>query len=141
LQLRKILEGFKKIRERIDKPWGKDLIWLEKFIRHLISNRDLSGIYPISSHCQLIFVIANSLSDRRGKPIINIQITYDRFLYEKDKFRYEFKLIQRKKDEDIYRENVESVCCSFEKSLEVFDEMFEKLKVLTENNSQINSLK
>lgn len=38
-----ILEGFKRLRERTDKPYAKDLIWLEKFIRHLISSRDLSS--------------------------------------------------------------------------------------------------
>lgn len=136
-----ILEGFKKLRESIDKPYGKDLIYLEEFIRHLISNRDLSGIYPISSHLHLILVIAKNFSDKYGKPVINVRINSDRFLDEKDEFRYEFVLFQRKKDKDIYRENVESVFCSFEKSLEVFDELFEKLNRLTENNSQITSLK
>ncbi len=129
-----ILEGFKNLRESLEKPYGKDLIWLENFIRHLILNRDLSEIYPISSHSKLILVIANSLSDRRGKPVIVIQINSNFFPDEIDKYRYEFQLIQKIKDKDIYRQNVESIFCSFEKTLEVFDELFEKLKGMTTKN-------
>ncbi|HMS41549.1 MAG TPA: hypothetical protein PKE69_15055 [Pyrinomonadaceae bacterium] len=124
----KVLEDYKFAQEE---SWGEDLVWMEKLVLHLLENRDLSMLYPITSHYRLSAFIGKSFEEVYDKPSIRINLTYDNRELTKDKYRFEFSLTTGYKDGDLYRQNKESVFCSFENSLEVFDEIFEKLKAAT----------
>lgn len=126
---KQVLEDYKYAQTQ---SWGEDHVWMEKLVSHLLENRDLSLLYPITSHFQrLIVFIGTSFNEKYKKPKILIQLNHSFREHFKDKYRYKFSLISTVKAEELFRENVESVFCSFEKSLEVFDEMFEKLKAVT----------
>lgn len=111
--------------------WGKDLIWMEKLVSHLLSNRDLSMLYPITSHYRLIVFIGKKFGEKYDKPLMIIELTSKNQERLKDKFRYKFSVRIKREENELFREFIETVFCSFEKSLEVFDEMFEKLKAST----------
>ena len=112
--------------------WGENFVWMEKLVLHLLEKRDLSILYPITSHYRLITFIGTNLSEKYGKPKISIELSQRLLDHSKDKFRYKFSLHTGHEDDELFREFVESVYCSFEKSLEVFDQMFEKLKAAAE---------
>ncbi len=123
-----ILNTYKREYDSEKSPWAKELIWMEKLIKHLLSNRDLSELYPITSHFNFLLKIGKSLKDCRGKnAVIKIRLNTDNTTNE-DEYRYEFQLIERFNETEIFRKKTETVLCSFEKSLDIFDEMYEKLK-------------
>ena len=124
----KVLQDYKFAQEE---SWGKDLAWMEKLVLHLLENRDLSMLYPITSHYRLSAFIGKNFGEIYHKPFITINLTHEIRERIKDKYRFEFSLTTGYEDGDLYRQNIESVVCSFEKSLEVFDEIFEKLKAVT----------
>lgn len=129
-----ILSAYKSNRELLSKTttWGKDLICMEKLFFHLLSNRDLSKFYPVTSHGSLLLSIGKTWEETLDKPFISIHMQLMNVKEEyRDKFRYEFSLSQDKKDNESWTRNVESVFCSFEKSLEVFDKMIEKLEKIS----------
>lgn len=113
-----------------NESWGKDFIWMEKLVLHLLSNRDLSKFYPITSHYVLSFSKGNSFDEIYDKSFISIELSHEIREHIKDKFRYKFSLTTGNEDGDIFRQYVESVFCSFERSLEVFDEFVNKLEKL-----------
>ena len=123
-----ILESYKFAQER---NWGKQYVWLEKLVSQLLANLDLSILYPITSHYLLILYIGNRFEGINNLPRLSIELSFEvgEFI---DKSRYKFSLTTGNEGDELFREFVESVYCSFEKSLEVFDEMFEKLKAATE---------
>ena len=126
---KQVLEDYKYAQTQ---SWGEDYVWMEKLVSHLLENRDLSMLYPITSHfSRLIAFIGTTLNVKYKKPKVKIELNHNFREHFKDKYRYKFSLITRNEDGELFRENVESVFCSFEKSLEVFDEMFEKLKAVT----------
>jgi hypothetical protein len=106
----------------------EDFVWMEKFVAHLLANRDLSKLYPITSHQRLIVFIGESFELVYNKPVITIQLSHEVRESIKDKFRFKISLTSGREDGELFRENAETVYCSFEKSLEVFDEMFAKLE-------------
>ena len=120
----KVLTDYKRAQKE---SWGLDLIWMEKLVLHLLSNRDLSIYYPVTSHYVLGLFICKSLDEIYDRPSISIELSHENREKTKDKFRYKFSVRHSKKDGDIYRQYIESVFCSFEKALEVFDELVEKL--------------
>ncbi len=122
---KEVLEDYKYAQTQ---SWGEDFVWMEKLVSHLFEDRDLSMLYPITSHFRLIVFIGTSFNEKYKKPKIRIELSHDFREHVKDKYRYKFSLITGIEDGELYREVVETVYCSFEKSLEVFDEMFEKLK-------------
>lgn len=128
----KILAEYKNVREVDSKtmPFAKDFIWMEKLIPHLLKNRDLSRFYPVTSLHVLCLSIGNTWEESRGKPYISIKPNWTIIEKNRDKFRFEFSLTWHRGDGEICRQNVESIFCSFEKSLEVFDEMVEKLHLI-----------
>ncbi len=111
-----------------EESWGEDYIWMEKLVSHLLTNRDLSMLYPITSHNRLSAFIGKSFGEVYEKPRISIELTHENRNHLKDKYRYKFSVTRFNEVGEFFREYVESVFCSFEKSLEVYDEMFEKLK-------------
>lgn len=129
----KILAEYKIARDHYAEtmPLGKDFIWMEKLIPHLISNRDLLELYPVTSLHVLNLSICKSWEETLNKPYISIKLNWTIKEKFREKYRYEFSLTQHRKDGNICRQNVESIFCSFEKSLEVFDEMIEKLKTIS----------
>ena len=108
--------------------WGEDYVWMERLVSHLLENRDLSKFYPVTSHYRLIMFIDDNLGGIYHKPQITIELSHEVRTHIKDKYRYKFSVTRFNEDGELFREYVESVYCSFEKSLEVFDEIFEKLK-------------
>jgi hypothetical protein len=111
--------------------WGEDYIWMEKLVSHLLANRDLSMLYPITSHYRLITFIGESFDGIYTKPTMSIKLSHENREHLKDKFRFKFSFTTDNEDGDLFRVYVQSVYCSFEKSLEVFDEMFAKLKAVS----------
>lgn len=85
-------------------------------------------LYPITSHFCLSAFIGKESGEIYDKPSISINLTHENRPRAIDKYRFKFSLTTGNEDDELFREYVESVYCSFEKSLEVFDEMFEKLK-------------
>lgn len=88
-------------------------------------------LYPITSHYRLIAFIGESFGEKYKKPKISIELSHENREHIKDKFRYKFTLITAHDDGEVFRQYTEKVFCSFEKSLEIFDEIFEKLKTVT----------
>ena len=119
--------------------WGKDFIWMEKLINQILANRDLSILYPVTSHHRLIMYIGKSFEGIDVRPQIKIELSYEAREELRDKFRFKLSLVTGREDEDVFKEYVESIYCSLEKSLEVFDELFDNLKAITANNSQIGT--
>ena len=117
--------------------WGEDYVWMEKLVSQLITDRDLSTLYPITSHYVLSAFIGANFYEVYNKPSISIELSHEIRPHIKDKFRFKFSLNTGNKDDELFREYVESVYCSFEKSLEVFDEMFEKLKSATNTSLMV----
>lgn len=105
--------------------------WMEKLITHLTDNRQLSDIYPLTSHLVLSLTICESYSEVRAKPHLQIKINSDSSEDTKDRYKYDFTIVNHKDDGEIYRISKDSIFCSFERSLEVFDEMIEKLKQIS----------
>lgn len=114
-----------------NESWGEDYVWMEKLVLHLLENRDLSMLYPITSHFRLSAFIGTKFEETYEKPWISIILTHENRPRLRDKSRYKFTLTTGYEDGDIYRSLDESIYCSFEKSLEVFDELFAKLKAAT----------
>lgn len=111
--------------------WGKDFLWMEKLVLYLLENRDLSMLYPITSHYRLITYIGDRFEGISFLPQISIELN-DHIRYPRTPYTiYRFSLNTADYD-NFFKEYSESVYCSFEKSLGVFDEMFEKLKAATE---------
>jgi len=94
-------------------------------------------LYPVTSHYRLIMFIGEKFGEKYNKPLMKIQLISEDHVRLKDKFKYDFSTRIRREDNELFRESVETVFCSFEKSLDVFDEMFEKLKAATETNLAI----
>jgi hypothetical protein len=105
--------------------------WMERLIRHLLNNRQLTDVYPLTTHLVLSLTICENYSQVRGKPHLKIQLNSDVSENTKDKHRYDFTVIKFQDSGEIYRLNKDSVFCSFEKSLEVFDEMIAKLREIS----------
>lgn len=124
----KVLADYKFAQEE---GWREIFIWMEKLVLHLLENRDLSMLYPITSHNILSAFIGKEFSEVYNKPSISIKLTHENRVHLKDKYRFKFSLNTNYEDDELYRENTESIYCSFEKSLEVYDELFEKLKAVT----------
>lgn len=123
-----VLEDYKFVQTQ---DWGADYIWMERLVSHLFEHRDLSMLYPITSHFQLSAFIGTKFEEMYEKLAISIVLTHEIRPHLKDTCRYKFTLTTGHKDGEIYRSFDESVYCSFEKSLEVFDEMFTKLEAAT----------
>ena len=123
-----VLEDYKYVQTQ---DWGVDYIWMEKLVSHLLENRDLSMLYPITSHYRLIAFIGTGFSESYHKPIIAIELSHELRPHIEDKYRYKFTLTTGHEDGDLYRSFDESIYYSFENSLVVFDEMFGKLKAVT----------
>jgi len=122
---KEVLEDYKYAQTQ---SWGEDYVWMEKLVSHLLANRDLTMLYPITSHFRLIAFTGKEFGEVYDKPSISINLTHENRPRTIDKYRFKFSLTTGNEDGELFREYVESVFCSFEKSLEVFDEMFEKLK-------------
>jgi hypothetical protein len=98
--------------------------WMVKLVKHLVANRDLSSFYPFTSHETLCFSMFESHEDWFEKPIISIDINWE----ASEEYKYKISFERRKVEADLWRQFLESVYCPFEKCLEIFDEMAEKLK-------------
>ena len=123
-----VLQDYKLAQEE---GWREIYIWMEKLVLHLIENRDLSMLYPITSHNVLSAFIGKEFGEVYHKPTISIELTHEHRAHLEDKYRFKFSLNTGYEDGELCRGNKESIYCSFEKSLEVFDEIFEKLKSAT----------
>ena len=124
-----ILDEYKDlIKHSAKHPLWKRFIWMEKLIPHLLSNRDLSELYPVTSHNVLNLSFSKNY---HYKPHISINVNRSLRAELRHEYKYEVSLTHYREDGNIWRRNIESVFCSFEKSLEVFDELYEKLKALS----------
>jgi hypothetical protein len=106
---------------------GKELEWIQKFVEELVVSRDLDSVYPFTSHEVLCITKFKTYPEWFDKPLLTIEINWSAV----ESFKYKFSLIQREEGE-VLREFVESVYCSFEKSLETFDEMVAKLEKVSQ---------
>ena len=112
---------------------GKDVCgaageWLEKFVVRLMSERDLTKLYPLVAHGRLIVFIGESFEVAYDKPVIEVELGREMPASLREQYRYKISFTTGRPDGEFFRETAESVYCSFEKSLEVFDEMFAKLE-------------
>lgn len=130
-------EVLKDYRYAQNDGWREIYIWMEKLVLHLLENRDLSMLYPITSHNVLSAFIGKEFSEFYHKPTISIKLTHETRARLEDKYRFKFSLNTGFEDGEIFRGNEESIYCSFENSLEVFDELFRKLKGATTTNLTI----
>jgi hypothetical protein len=110
---------------------GTNYVWMEKLVSYLPGNRDLSMLYPITSHYRLIAFIGTKFEEMYERPALTIKLTHEIRPRLKDKCRYKFTLTTGYEGDGVYRSFDESIFCSFEKSLEVFDEIFAKLETAT----------
>ena len=109
----------------------EDLIWMEKLAVRLLDERDLSKLYPVTSHDRLIVFIGESFERVFNKPVLMIELSGENRENLKDRYRFKFSLTTGREDGDLFRESAEIVFCAFENSLAVFDEMFAKLEEIS----------
>ena len=102
----------------------KELEWMKKFVSHLIENRDLQNLNYFTSHETLCITKFKTYLEWRDKPLVAIDINWGADV----QYKYKFSLIDRKEQDNVLREFAESIFCSFDKSLTVFDEMSSKLE-------------
>jgi hypothetical protein len=105
------------------KTW-KELEWMKKFLLHLIESRNLQDLNYFTSHEILCVTIFKTYLEWRDKPFVTIDINWG----ADEQHKYKFNLVKRKEQNNMMRESTESVYCSFNKSLEIFDEIIGKLK-------------
>lgn len=110
-----------------DRETWKELEWMTKFVLHLIENRNLQYVNYFTSHETLCVTIFKTYLERRDKPLVRIDLNWG----ADEQYKYKFSLVERKEQNNVMRESTESVFCSFDKSLEIFDEMIEKLKEIS----------
>lgn len=100
---------------------------IEKLVCYLVNNRDLSSIYPFTSHEVLCLTKFKTYDEWYIKPIISIELNFG----ANDEYIYKFTLTEPLEDGKIIRYKAEIVHCSFENSLNIFDEFIEKLERLS----------
>ena len=102
----------------------KELEWMRKFVLHLFESRNLQDLNYFTSHKTLCVTIFKTYLEWHDKPFVTIDINWG----ADEQYKYKFSLVKRKELSNVMRESTESVFCSFDNSLEIFDEMIEKLK-------------
>lgn len=102
--------------------------WMVKFTKRLFANRDLSLMHFFTSHQILCFSMFETYVDWLEKPIVSVDLNW----VSAEKYKYKISFERRKVESDLLRQFIESVHCPFEKCLETFDEMVEKLKKTSE---------
>lgn len=102
----------------------KEIERMKKFVIHLIQNRDLQNLHCFTSHETLCVTKFKTHPEWFDKPLVTIDINWG----ASEQYKYKFSLVERQEKDNVIREFVESVLCSFGKSLEIFDEMIEKLE-------------
>ena len=102
----------------------KELEWMRKFVLHLFESRNLQDLNYFTSHETLCVTIFKTYLEWHDKPFVTIDINWG----ADEQYKYKFSLVKRKELSNVMRESTESVFCSFDNSLEIFDEMIEKLK-------------
>ncbi len=107
-----------------DRETWKEIEWMKKFVLHLIKSRNLQDVNYFTSHETLCVTIFRTYLEQRDKPFVTIDINWGADL----QYIYKFSLVKRKQLNDVMRESTESVFCSFDRSLEIFDEMIKTLK-------------
>lgn len=120
-ELIKFYESFENLED-----W-KELVWMKKLTVHLIENRDLDDINYFTSHENLCVTMFETYSEWKDEPFVEININWG----ASEQYIYKFSLVSSQEQENIIRLFSESVLCSFDKSLEIFDEMIEKLKAIS----------
>jgi hypothetical protein len=84
-----VVEDYKRVQTQ---EWAEDYVWMEKLISRLLENRDLSRLYPITSHYRLFAFIGTDFKEQYEKPTILIELSGEVREHIKDKFRYKFSL-------------------------------------------------
>ncbi len=89
-----------------------------------IENRNLQNLHCFTSHETLCITKFKTYPEWFDKPLLSIDVNWS----ADEKYEYKFSLVKRQEQDNVMREFAESVFCSFDKSLENFDEMIEKLE-------------
>ena len=106
-----------------DDQW-KDFAAMEKFVKNLIANRSLSEIYAHTTHLTLVITTSEEYEKWIKEPNLFVELNFG----ASEEYLYKISLAETIEHSEIIRIREESVFCSFEKSLEVFDEMIKRLK-------------
>ena len=100
---------------------------LQNILSHLIEYRDLQNLNYFTSHETLCVTKFKKHPEWFDKPLVAIDINWG----ADEQYKYKFSLVKRQQQDDVMRESTESIFCSFDKSLAVFDEMIEKLEKIS----------
>jgi len=95
---------------------------LELLVQHILQNRDVSAVHPFASHVTLCLTKYKTYDEWHDKPFISIDSTHTG--------KYKFTLTEPLEDGEVYRARSESIVCSFDKTLDIYDELIEKLTQL-----------
>ena len=108
---------------------GEDwyFVSMEALVKRIIENRDVSKIYPVTSHHILCLSKYKTYDEWIGKPSISIRPVSAE--------NYRFSLTEPLEDGEIYRERSESISCPMSYALKAYDELIEKLAKLESDNS------
>lgn len=96
----------------------------------LMEERDLSMLNPINENDVLTMYIGNFYDGDRT-PTITLELKSENGKPSVFNNHIKFTFRDNFKDGKVYRQIKETVFCSFSEALEVFDELFEKLKAAT----------
>lgn len=105
-----------------DKEW-EEFAAMDKFVKNLTANRELNGLYAVTSHETLVINKSEDFEQWFNSPSIYVELNFG----ASEEYLYKFTFAEPLEHNEIIRTKEETVLCSFEKSLEVFDEMIEKL--------------
>ena len=122
------METWKFIAEYYEKlanedEW-KDFAAMEKLVKTLIANRNLSGIFAHTSHMNLVITKSEEYEKWFEEPALFVELNFG----ASKEYLYKISFVEPIENNEIIRVKEEANFCSFEKSLEIFDEMCEKLE-------------
>jgi hypothetical protein len=109
-----------------DEKW-KEFVEMEKLAKNLIANRNLNELHAHTTHMILGITKSEKYEHWINEPKLFIELNFG----ASDEYLYKFSFIEPVESNEIIRTREEVILCSFEKSLEVFDEMVEKLKAVS----------
>ena len=109
---------------------GEDwyFVSMEKLVKLILENRDLSGMHLFTSHEILCLTKYKTFDEWKDKPLVSIKPA--------SADNYWFSLTEPLEDGEIYRERSESISCPMEHALKAYDEMMEKLAKLESDKSR-----